>query len=75
MENFAVVMVVDKNGEYAVGRDRESCWEDYLNTVGFSDENPVVVRWVDLTVKATPPKPVNAEITIPDDNSAVEVSR
>lgn len=75
MDKFSVVMVIDENGDYAVGRDRESAWDTYCEEIGFDDESPAAIRWVDLTVKATPPKPVNAEITIPDDANAVEVSR
>lgn len=65
MRDFEAVMVVDENGEHAVGKDREQAWEAYCNDIGWDESSPVGLRWVELVIKATAPEPVRIVGNVP----------
>jgi hypothetical protein len=58
---FTATMIVDENGNCAVGTDREDAWQHYTDEIGWDDAEPVALRWVELQVAV--PLPVALVLT------------
>jgi hypothetical protein len=63
MQTFDVYLMIDANGDYAVGVDVDQVAELYDETVAGSECR----RLIKLTVSANLPKPVEASVTVPDE--------
>jgi hypothetical protein len=61
---FSLVLLVDANGEYAVGKDSESAIEAYENDIGSLGESGGF-RLLNLEVKAPLPEQVELTGTVP----------
>lgn len=68
-----VWVVVDEDGNYAAGVDREAAWAAYTDAVGWDESAPVALRWVQCTVKVPLPKPCALTGTAPADGNKAEL--
>lgn len=64
LQAFDVVVLIDSNGDYAVGKDSDSAVEQYETDIGnLSDSGGY--RLINLTVNAPLPEQVELAATIP----------
>jgi hypothetical protein len=63
MQTFDVYLMIDANGDYAVGVDVDQVAELYDETIAGSECR----RLIHITVSANPPVIVEANVTVPDE--------
>lgn len=69
LPTFDVVILIDANGDYAVGKCNDTAVEAYEADIGSIGDSGGY-RLVNLTVKAALPAPVELAAMIPADGSA-----
>jgi hypothetical protein len=69
LESFDLVLLIDANGDYAVGKCQDTAAEAYEQDVGALSESGGF-RIVNLTVKATLPESVELEGVIGGEGKA-----
>lgn len=62
MQEIEVWVVVDENGDYAVGKDRESAGEAFESDIGV--DNDTSMRRVKITVKVPLPEVIELTGTV-----------
>lgn len=66
MKTFEVFLLIDEDGDYATGHDRDSAVEAYENNIGSLDGS-LTHRIVQINVTASLPVPAVVAITVPDE--------
>lgn len=65
MKTLEVVVLVDANGDYAVGTSAEDAANKYGDEIG-AVNGELGLRLVELTVTVPLPETIVAEVTVPD---------
>lgn len=63
MQNVEVWLIMDENGDYAAGEDRDTTVERFEENVG----SAAGARIVKLNVTMAPPKETEVDVKVPDE--------